>query len=53
MARCLMSLEPLVRASIEIDARYAVYLERQERDIRNYNKEQELKIPKAISVLRL
>ena len=31
---------------IEVDARYAVYLDRQERDIKNYNKEQALKIPR-------
>ena len=38
-----------VRKSIEIDARYAVYLQRQESDIRNYNKEQALKIPREFS----
>ena len=42
----LHDIEPSVKASIEIDARYAVYLDRQERDIRNYNKEQALKIPR-------
>jgi tRNA uridine 5-carboxymethylaminomethyl modification enzyme len=42
----LHEIEPSVKASIEVDARYAVYLDRQERDIRNYNKEQSLKIPR-------
>jgi tRNA uridine 5-carboxymethylaminomethyl modification enzyme len=35
-----------IQKCIEVDARYAVYLERQERDIRNYNKEQALQIPR-------
>lgn len=42
----LHEIEPSIKASIEVDARYAVYLDRQERDIRNYNKEQALKIPR-------
>ncbi len=42
----LDEIEPAIRDSIEVDARYAVYLDRQERDIRNYNKEQALAIPR-------
>ncbi len=39
--------DPSVRELVETDARYAVYLERQERDIRNYNREQALRIPRG------
>ena len=42
----LDEIDPSVQASMEVDARYSVYLQRQERDIRNYNKEQSLKIPR-------
>ena len=42
----LADIKNPIRKSLEVDARYSVYLERQERDIRNYNKEQSLKIPR-------
>ena len=42
----LDAITPSIRESVETDARYSVYLERQERDIRNYNKEQALNIPR-------
>ena len=39
-------IEDGIQKIIDVDARYAVYLDRQERDIKNYNKEQALKIPR-------
>ncbi|MCP4933788.1 MAG: tRNA uridine-5-carboxymethylaminomethyl(34) synthesis enzyme MnmG [bacterium] len=39
-------IEETIQKIIDVDARYAVYLDRQERDIKNYNKEQALKIPR-------
>ncbi|MCF6199250.1 MAG: tRNA uridine-5-carboxymethylaminomethyl(34) synthesis enzyme MnmG [Hyphomicrobiaceae bacterium] len=45
----LDEIESSIRTSLDVDARYDVYLKRQERDIRNYNKEQELKIPKGFA----
>ena len=41
------NLEKDIRTILEVDARYAVYLERQKRDIKNYQKEQGLKIPRG------
>ena len=40
-------IEDDIQKIIDVDARYAVYLDRQERDIKNYNKEQALKIPRG------
>ena len=43
----MMRSKPATQKIIDVDARYAVYLDRQERDIKNYNKEQALKIPRG------
>ncbi len=42
----MSEIDPAIQKIIDVDARYAVYLDRQERDIKNYNKEQALKIPR-------
>jgi tRNA uridine 5-carboxymethylaminomethyl modification enzyme len=42
----LSRIEVSISDSIATDARYAVYLVRQERDVRTYNKEQALAIPR-------
>ncbi len=39
-------IDDSIQKVVDVDARYAVYLDRQERDIKNYNKEQALKIPR-------
>ena len=44
----LGSIDTSIKTSLEYDARYSVYLDRQERDIKNYNKEQALKIPRDL-----
>lgn len=49
----LLDIEPAIKDGIEVDARYSVYLERQERDIKNYNKEQALKIPRDFDFLSI
>ena len=46
-------IEPPIQKIIDVDARYAVYLDRQERDIKNYNKEQALKIPRDFDFSRI
>lgn len=46
-------IDPASKNMVEVDARYAVYLQRQERDIKNYNKEQALKIPRGFDFARI
>jgi tRNA uridine 5-carboxymethylaminomethyl modification enzyme len=49
----LERIDPAIRDSVAYDARYAVYLDRQERDIRSYNREQALRIPPDFDYGRL
>ena len=44
----LKSIEPHISSQIEIEAQYAVYIERQKNDIHTYRKDSKLRIPKDI-----
>jgi tRNA uridine 5-carboxymethylaminomethyl modification enzyme len=44
----LKNIEPHISSQIEIEAQYAVYIERQRNDIHTYRKDSKLKIPKDI-----
>ena len=44
----LKNIEPHIASQIEIEAQYAVYIERQKNDIHTYRKDSKLKIPKDI-----
>ncbi|WP_035723606.1 tRNA uridine-5-carboxymethylaminomethyl(34) synthesis enzyme MnmG [Fodinicurvata fenggangensis] len=46
-------LEPSIADQIEIDARYAAYLERQEADIRAYRKDEALELPEDLDYGRI
>ncbi|MGM0561484.1 MAG: tRNA uridine-5-carboxymethylaminomethyl(34) synthesis enzyme MnmG [Pseudomonadota bacterium] len=49
----LGQLEPSIADQIEIDARYAAYLERQEADIRAYRKDEALELPADLDYGRI
>ena len=49
----LAALAPAVREQLEIDARYAGYLERQEADIRAFRRDEELELPANLDYTRV
>jgi len=49
----LAALAPGIREQLEIDARYAGYLERQEADIRAFRRDEELQLPANLDYTRI
>jgi len=49
----LAALAPEIREQLEIDARYAGYLERQEADIRAFRRDEELQLPADLDYTRI
>ena len=53
MAAALAALDPQIAEQIEIEARYASYLERQEADIRAFRRDEALALPELLDYDRV
>lgn len=49
----LASLPPRVRDALETEARYAAYLDRQETEIRNFRRQEEIQLPERLDIAAL